>query len=274
MKIVNYSLKSVEIQNNGRYLLQIVNGRKLTEIYHSHDFYELVYVMDGSCEHKINDRTHTMGSGDFVFLMPGDIHSFAGQSENLRLLGLSIGAEEFRKFEKLYGEEFARMLSKKTRILNYGHFSAKSASLLLEESGTINKDYISKIVLTYFINRFSELILSRENVLPENLSYAFGEIKKEENLIEGLPALIRLSGYSHTQLSRIVKKYFNKNPHDYIKELRLQAAYNKLAFLGKKTEDVCYSVGYRSMSHFIRVFKEKYGISPSELRKQGRESTL
>ena len=40
----------------------------------------------------------------------------------------------------------------------------------------------------------------------------------------------------------------------------------------KNVTDVCFASGYQNISHFIRSFKKRYGISPSEYRIKGKSS--
>lgn len=275
MNTVNYLFSSLAGSEGGMYLLATVKDRELTKIYHSHDFFELVYIMEGTCVHQINDTLYTMQTGDFVFLRPGDIHCFTSQSKNLHLLGLSIEASEFLRFQNAYGADFREKLSDRIMIINYG----KPFSLLRQWLGTENikadRRYESKLILTYFINRFLEynLEMSSEYDL-DKFSLALKEMKKEPNLRIGLPAFIELSHYSHTQLARLTKHHLGMSPHDYVKELRLATAYDLILYTQDKTEDIAERVGYHSTSHFIQVFKERYGVSPAELRRQGKAETV
>ena len=58
---------------------------------------------------------------------------------------------------------------------------------------------------------------------------------------------------------------------EYILTQRLQAAYEMLALSGEKKTTVAeaaYASGFRNLSHFSRVFQEKYRVPPSAVRKQ------
>lgn len=58
---------------------------------------------------------------------------------------------------------------------------------------------------------------------------------------------------------------------EYLSAQRLQAAYERLAtFEHRKVTvaEVAYSVGFRNLSHFSRVFRDKYHCSPSAVRRQ------
>lgn len=58
---------------------------------------------------------------------------------------------------------------------------------------------------------------------------------------------------------------------EYILAQRLQAAYEYLAVPGRSgmtVAEAAYAAGFRNLSHFSRVFREKYGLSPSAVRRR------
>ena len=41
----------------------------------------------------------------------------------------------------------------------------------------------------------------------------------------------------------------------------------------KRTQEICENCGYNSVSHFLRDFKKKFGMSPMKMRKEHRQKT-
>ncbi|MGG8495738.1 response regulator [Tenacibaculum sp. TC6] len=75
--------------------------------------------------------------------------------------------------------------------------------------------------------------------------------------------------FSQRQLERIIKKLTGLTPVKFILEIRLQEAYKKIK--NKEEADVNnirYSVGIKSASYFSVKFKQRFGVSPSELLKE------
>ena len=89
-----------------------------------------------------------------------------------------------------------------------------------------------------------------------------------------IPAFLEISHYSQTHLSRILHKYFDMGLHDYILTIRLETAYNDLVLTSKALEEISESIGYNSFSHFNKIFKKKYGITPAALRKEHGKPTI
>lgn len=50
--------------------------------YHTHDFYEIFYITNGTIKHSLNSETDELSMGDVVFLRPGDIHCFLREPDN------------------------------------------------------------------------------------------------------------------------------------------------------------------------------------------------
>ena len=59
---------SIVVQKHNRYSPAIV---------HSHTFFELVYIYDGTCKQTISEQTISMKTGDFCVVPPGVDHSIS-----------------------------------------------------------------------------------------------------------------------------------------------------------------------------------------------------
>ena len=71
-------------------------------------------------------------------------------------------------------------------------------------------------------------------------------------------------------MHKIFKEIFDKNIYESIKSIRLQKASNLLLTNKYSTiSDIALSCGYSSQTSFIRVFKERFSMTPKEWRKGG-----
>jgi AraC-like DNA-binding protein len=73
---------------------------------------------------------------------------------------------------------------------------------------------------------------------------------------------------SRSQLYRKVKALYGESISDYIQHVRLEKARVLLLEGTQSVADIAYQVGYSSPDYFSTVFKSKYSIAPSQLRKQ------
>ena len=108
-----------------------------------------------------------------------------------------------------------------------------------------------------------QLIRKAENYILENLDqsdYTVGSLASE-------------LAYSERQLERLIKKHAGLSPNAFIREVRLQRAYqllDKRQFLS--VQEVCYQVGIENPTYFSKKFIERFGRKPSELLASGKLS--
>ena len=68
--------------------------------------------------------------------------------------------------------------------------------------------------------------------------------------------------FSKYDFIRQFKKTYGKTPYNYLKMVRLNKAAELLESTEKSIQDVCFSVGYTSLSSFSGLFKKAYNVSP------------
>jgi AraC-like DNA-binding protein len=72
------------------------------------------------------------------------------------------------------------------------------------------------------------------------------------------------TGRSLASFKRDFKKISSLSPEKWLIEKRLKVAHDKIRNDGKKVSDVCFEVGFKNLSHFSRVFKERFGYTPTK----------
>ena len=68
--------------------------------------------------------------------------------------------------------------------------------------------------------------------------------------------------FSKFHFIRLFKKIYNKTPHQYLKVVRIENAMQLLR-TDIPVSDVCYAVGFESLSSFSGLFKSLVGLTPS-----------
>lgn len=90
----------------------------------------------------------------------------------------------------------------------------------------------------------------------------------EQNYMDDL-SLEEMASYTGRSLStfkRDFQKYSELTPQRWITQRRLEAAYELLRTSRRKVSEVCGKVGFKNLSHFSKIYKERYGVSPTEMR--------
>ena len=79
-----------------------------------------------------------------------------------------------------------------------------------------------------------------------------------------LEELSRLSGRSLSAFKRDFQEKFDTSPAFWIKNKRLEYAGLQLENTDKNVSEISMEIGYESISHFIKAFKEKFGKTPGK----------
>lgn len=90
----------------------------------------------------------------------------------------------------------------------------------------------------------------------------------EQNYMDDL-SLEEMASYTGRSLStfkRDFQKYSELTPQRWIIRRRLEAACELLRTSQLKVSEVCGKVGFKNLSHFSKIYKERYGVAPTEMR--------
>lgn len=79
------------------------------------------------------------------------------------------------------------------------------------------------------------------------------------------------AGVSPTYISKIFKHITGSNFSEYVTERKMEQAASLLRERKLSVQEISYRIGYQSTHHFIRLFKEKYGLTPKQYQKSRME---
>lgn len=74
-----------------------------------------------------------------------------------------------------------------------------------------------------------------------------------------------LSGRSLSSFKREFYEIYGESPAHWIREQRLKKAHQILLSSSLSVADVAYSLGFENPTHFSRIFKQRYGVAPSQI---------
>ena len=83
----------------------------------------------------------------------------------------------------------------------------------------------------------------------------------------GVLPLSRALGMSRVQVHRKLKAMTDLSTTQFIRQIRMQQAYQLLKNAELSVSEVGYMVGFKDPGHFSRVFSQHFGVAPSETRK-------
>ncbi|NLN13438.1 MAG: AraC family transcriptional regulator [Arcobacter skirrowii] len=111
-----------------------------------------------------------------------------------------------------------------------------------------------------------ETLEKRTNIANDIMYYIYTHIDTNIDIEELSIDL----GISKFHMHRVFKEIFGRNIYESIKSIRLQKASNLLLTNKYSTiSSIVNSCGYSSQSSFIKIFKERFGLSPKEWKNGG-----
>lgn len=106
--------------------------------------------------------------------------------------------------------------------------------------------------------------------LIEKVLYYIDEYIYEELTYERLAEVF---GYSAFHFHKIFTSVTALSITEYIRKRRLTMAHKKLCETTETVADICYSVGFKSIQTFNRVFKDTFGMQPLVAREKQAKIT-
>lgn len=251
-----------------RFIYSHALNRKLNQEEHSHEFFEIIFLFTGSATHRVNGTVRQLEVGDVTILRPGDSHLFTEQSVNFELFSISVITDEIMRFCKAFQLESALLYVESPIVYRMSNSQTASCLQLFRKLSILpsgeERDTLLRVILGMTMQNYTLQTLEQKRDWLQNILFL---MKQHDNLVEGVPAMMRIANLSHAQLCRTMRKLSLQPPKFYIKELRLSTAHEMIQNTSLSFEDIALQVGYSSLSHFSTAFKKRFGLSPSTLRK-------
>lgn len=85
-----------------------------------------------------------------------------------------------------------------------------------------------------------------------------------------IPQLARQTGINEAKLKEGFKELYGQSIHSYLQQLRLEKAQQLLLTTELSVTDITYHIGYSHVTHFTTLFKNEFGVTPTEFRKKNK----
>lgn len=254
---------------------------------HYHNFFEMIYVLDGECNNVVSNYPLHMTAGDLCIIPPNIKHTISVFDEKSIVINILIKNSTFEdiffnllRSNNILSSFFLNNIYSK-KINDYIIFhtnkdkdlSSLIMDLFLEYE---NKSrYYREVLNSQLISFFARMLRRYENNCELPPSFKKGDMKSLE-LIRymhdnyqniTLNSVAEEFHYTPQHTSRLIKSTTGYTYTQLLKEIRLERAKSLLRDTSITIQDICTNVGYLNPEHFIRTFKRDYGMTPSEYRR-------
>ena len=241
---------------------------------HNHDFYEVFIVEEGPLQHHINGRVETLYPDTLILVRPEDYHFFSRkETANAQFFNLAFGEEEFQKAKQLAAQ--CAPNTKELPLADKVMLTHELSRLLLRRMKwlqDVTNPIPQEVQLTAGITLLADILVlcavgsGNAHTIPYWLRKACSEMRRQENMVLGIPRLVELSGRTQEHLTRSMRKYMGQTPSTYVNTVRLERAAEQLSTTQRSVFEVMLDVGFQNTSYFNKLFKEKYHVSPRKYR--------
>ncbi|MBE1289024.1 MAG: helix-turn-helix domain-containing protein [Rhodobacteraceae bacterium] len=152
-----------------------------------------------------------------------------------------------------------------------GHASADLVlDLLRREHGQELATSVSDQMLYNSVRTEASLqrisIQARYGVRSDKLARAISAIEEKPDEIKSVAEICQYAGISSRQLERLFKRYLNTTPKKHLLGIRLAKARQLLQQTEMSVTEITLACGFENTSHFARLYRRSFGISPREQR--------
>ena len=259
---------------------------------HWHYFMEILYVTRGTALMYQNEQSYIVNEGDLIVFLPSVVHSVHAVSDApLQYYVLKFDLSQLDSSASLTGGSWNYSALFNNAINNEQadiYFPEEILHSLPVQSlfddcvrEMQNMQYGYQMILQSKVKELLTWLLRIwrddgfdtdcyfSSLTKENTIYTITEYIDRhacENIrVEDIAALCHMS-YSH--FAKNFREIYGQSCKKYIEFIRLCKVEDMLLFTNFDLNYISQETGYADCSHLIRSFKEKYGVSPHQYRRQ------
>ncbi len=251
-------------RSTGRYR----EGRGFSYFREGFDAYCFFVVISGAGEITYRGQTKRMERGDMVFVsskLPGQTRSL---TDDWRFCFVNMVGDSCELFEKLWNEGGLTVI--RPRDIAYYTELLERVTEELPKADFVG-DLTINLLLTELLTQAlkEKLKDSEQSTQP---TYPAWVQKTVAILTEKCAEEVRISELAtrfymeQNSFSRRFKKYIGKTPKEYQMDRRMERAKSLLAGSNLSLSEIATRCGFGSHSFFSKVFRQLYGITPTEYR--------
>ena len=239
---------------------------------HIHRYLEIFFSIDAEVTFLVNDTMYPVRAGDLIVSRPGDVHVCVfPKSAAYHYVCLWIDADfSLPFFSFLREKDFSPILSlDRERSAAIGTtFDGLCALTEKEKNSAKEMSYLFSV-----LSMLSEAhsVVERKSVVPSVLSEIIRFVKQNFAEIRTVADITEKFFISPSTLNRYFRTYLRTTPREYVETQKLAYAMELLKS-GAGVTEACTAAGFADCSHFIVLFKKKFGETPLKYKKQMQEN--
>ena len=275
-------LKVIDIEEYSNNEISIIKVKNAFAKSNSFDMYKFILPLTTDYPLEIVEKDYYQIKKNNLFpINPGQLHCSETFGESIieiePFFAIFIGKKFMQKTsKKLYGKKdvvfeninyslsiyFRNIINK---LIEEIKFEKKGNQLMFE---SLNNHIVIEL-LRNLDNNFNDSKISKYRTDKKSIKNAINYIYSNYNKDFSLEEIAASVNYSPYHFLRIFKKETGQTPFQYLLDVKINKAKEKLYDANRTISQVWYASGFNNRSHFSVIFKTKTGNSPSQFRETG-----
>lgn len=277
--IIPYELP--EAEDHSFFFVDVQIAPRLEAKLHQHDAWELYCVMQGHGNRLTGDALQPFAAGDVVLIPPSMLHrweyepSSADHSGCIRYLMVAFSHSLVARCMETFPELRNRLagLAFPTDALKFGQESSRILrQTLLRMNGL---DDLGR--LCEMLRLLPVIFTSRDHTSAGSPVSIERNVRRMQQictyvmthyvhpiLLDDIAAEV---GMNRSAFCTYFKRSKGMTFSQFVTQYRLNTACELLKHSQRQVSEICFTVGFNDLPHFVRVFTTAMGVSPSKYRK-------
>lgn len=250
--------------------------------FHQHEYFEILYVMEGAARHQVDeDEAFEISPGDVCILPDTTTHALEAMSDDCIIINIMLKKSTFQ-------DTFRDILSADNMISQFFQnalFGSSHARYLFFRTG--ENPEIRRCVKNLFVENYNRKI-HYDRILKSEIVCFFVYLLRryEQYFVPGkhsldleilkylqhstaditLESAAQHFNYNPAYFSRLVHKLTGRSFSNLLKQHRMEIACQFLRESSLPIGQIYTLAGYSTLAHFNRSFKKMYNQTPTQYR--------
>ncbi len=275
-----------EVENHSFFFIDQRVEPSLEAKLHRHDAWELYYVVYGHGSRMAGDTLQPFAAGDVALIPPSMLHRWAYAADSadksgcVRYLMAAFSHSLVERCMEVFPELRNRLAGVifPTDALKFGVRSSRVIREVLsemndmDELGRLSAMFrLLPVVFTSSDHTFAGKPMRIERDVRRMQQICAYVMKHYVHPI-ALDDIAAEVGMNRSAFCSYFKRCKGMTFSQFVTRYRLNTACELLRHSQKRVSEICYTVGFNDLPHFVRVFTNTMGMSPSKYRKLGQKS--
>ncbi len=273
-----------EVENHSFFFIDQRVEPSLEAKLHRHDAWELYYVVHGQGNRMAGDTLQPFVAGDVALIPPSMLHrwEYAADSADeggcVRYLMVAFSHSLVERCMEVFPELRNRLAGVMfpTDALKFGPESSRIIRKILSEMNGM--DELGR--LSAMFRLLPVIFASSDRTFAGKPMRIERDVRRMQQICAyvmkhyvhpiALDDIAAEVGMNRSAFCSYFKRCKGMTFSQFVTQYRLNTACELLKHSQKQVSEICYTVGFNDLPHFVRVFTAALGISPTKYRKHGQ----